>query len=885
MRRKKITSVLLPLLLSVSLACSPFAALPVSAEEEMPAGSGTEEDTEEAIKDEQDKKEEKEITGTSSGENENDSASDFPEDEEDSASDFPADEEVSTEGATTEVMKEEEELSEKDDVSEDIAAPGEENGSENLQDDKEVNGEAEENTSGVTDDVSEDALSEDEDTSAEDVDAEERTSEQTEETEVAEEPNDHANGNTSEEVSDVQEGINADGSESGEETVEQEVEEAEGREAALAAVDDAYSGKWGDNLTWKLTGENNSLTLTISGSGAMKDRENSESGYPWYSKKSSITRIVIGKGVTSIGESAFNESERLQSVSLPAGMKVIGESAFCCCPKLKSVRIPEGVTRIEGSAFSLCNGLSSINIPRSLKYLGAYAFNECINLKQNIVIPKGVTEIGTRTFWGCGITGVSIPSTVKTIDDEAFYMCESLKKVTIEKGVTSIGERAFQRDYELGYIDIPSSITYIGEDAFRDIKLPWYYDGDGQACKFNIDDIKAWFNIEYGGNSGITLWGDLYLNGKPLTNVTIPEGTKVIKIGSLDYKFNVKSLTIPTSVTSIQDGALCATNITKINVKDIKTWINMDFKGFNNVWYLYVNGKPCKDLVIPKDVTNIKTGPFHSCGNIKTITIQNGIKDIPEKAFMNTSVSKVIIPASVKTIGARAFSGCGKLKRIWVPRTVKKIGNGAFNNGAHKEEKEKRIVILYQGSKAQWNSATTKKHSYARKIQYKCFNVDIKTKLPKSSYSYTGKAVKPEPKVTYKGKTLKKGVDYTVSYKKNKNVGIASYIIKGKGKYSGKTEDYFLIRPKAPKIIKATQTSKGIRVTWAKQTDELSEFYIFYGKVGKGSRVAFAKNTSVSKLLKTKKKGKYYIYIKAYKYMGLNTYISSASKKVYVTVK
>lgn len=73
-----------------------------------------------------------------------------------------------------------------------------------------------------------------------------------------------------------------------------------------------------------------------------------------------------------------------------------------------------------------------------------------------------------------------------------------------------------------------------------------------------------------------------------------------------------------------------------------------------------------------------------------------------------------------------------------------------------------------------------------------------KITLTKSSYTYTGKAIKPEVKVVNsKKKTLKKGTDYTVSYKNNTNAGTASVIIKGKGKYNSYVKKTFKIKKKS----------------------------------------------------------------------------------------
>ncbi len=81
----------------------------------------------------------------------------------------------------------------------------------------------------------------------------------------------------------------------------------------------------------------------------------------------------------------------------------------------------------------------------------------------------------------------------------------------------------------------------------------------------------------------------------------------------------------------------------------------------------------------------------------------------------------------------------------------------------------------------------------------------VKVKLAKTSYVYNGKARKPAVKVTYNGKTLKKGRDYSLTYKNNKDAGKASVIIKGLGAYTGKRTVKFTIN-KAKQKLKVAST-------------------------------------------------------------------------------
>lgn len=148
------------------------------------------------------------------------------------------------------------------------------------------------------------------------------------------------------------------------------------------------SGTCGDNVTWVL---DDSGTLTISGTGAMKDYSPSSSGKaPWYSNRSSITQVIIESDVTSVGTYAFYECSNLISVTIQYGVASIGSGAFSYCSSLANITIPDSVTTIGQSAFYRCENLTSMTIPDGVTSIGSYAFDRCSGLT-SITIPSSVT--------------------------------------------------------------------------------------------------------------------------------------------------------------------------------------------------------------------------------------------------------------------------------------------------------------------------------------------------------------------------------------------------------------------------------------------------------------------------------------------------------------
>lgn len=300
---------------------------------------------------------------------------------------------------------------------------------------------------------------------------------------------------------------------------------------AVVANAATYSGKCGNNVTWKLN--TSTGVLAISGSGAMSNYS-PFSSTPWSYYSSYIKTVTIANGVTSIGDSAFFECGNLTSITIPKGITSIGSSAFSWCNNLKSVTLPDGVTSIGSNAFEGCQNMTSIKIGNGLVYIGSYAFSWCRSLT-SITLPKGVTEIGNYAFDSCSsLTSITLPDSVTFIGDEAFASCSSLKSITIPKGVTDIGVGMFGGCSSLTSVTIPSGVTGINEAAFS-------------RCT-GLKNIIIPNSVAYIGDRAFSWCNNL-------TTIIIPSGVTYIGAQVFSDCSSLTSVTIPSSVTNIHEYA------------------------------------------------------------------------------------------------------------------------------------------------------------------------------------------------------------------------------------------------------------------------------------------------------------------------------------------
>ncbi|MBQ5711151.1 MAG: leucine-rich repeat domain-containing protein, partial [Oscillospiraceae bacterium] len=238
----------------------------------------------------------------------------------------------------------------------------------------------------------------------------------------------------------------------------------------------SIGGMCGDDVTWELGSDR---VLRISGSGPMANYSSFDSRYaPWYENRASIDEVVVGPGVTTIGDDAFYSCKYLTSVTLPEGLTTIGSGAFSFCDHLLNITFPKGLETIGRCAFIECEMLDDIVLPEGLVTIDVGGFEWCTGLT-NVTFPKGLETLGESAFLGCkSLASVVLPEGLVTVGEYAFSECESLRSAYFSEGLRSIGDGAFIFCYNLKTVVLPEGLTSIGRAAFEEcymlssVKLP-----------------------------------------------------------------------------------------------------------------------------------------------------------------------------------------------------------------------------------------------------------------------------------------------------------------------------------------------------------------------------------------------------------------------------
>ena len=257
----------------------------------------------------------------------------------------------------------------------------------------------------------------------------------------------------------------------------------------------ATSGDFGVNncLHWKVTSTFTSKTLTITGTGAMPDFDFPNGNLaPWWNYealgmnaiseidfdiKGNLKRVIIGDGVTNVGDYALFCLPAATQVTLPESVTRIGRYGIAMCSALTGMSIPKGVTEIGD--FGLAgNGLTAVTLPDGLQSLGRGAFDTCASLS-GMTLPAAITAVPGKCFADCTkLLNVKYAGTVTAIGDLAFESCKSLVTAPIPATVTELGASAFNGCVALTDVTLPAGVTAIPDGCFqgcialKDMKLP-----------------------------------------------------------------------------------------------------------------------------------------------------------------------------------------------------------------------------------------------------------------------------------------------------------------------------------------------------------------------------------------------------------------------------
>lgn len=295
--------------------------------------------------------------------------------------------------------------------------------------------------------------------------------------------------------------------------------------------------------------------------------------------------------VTAINQGAFYDRRDLLSVQIGDSVRDIMSQAFFQCERLETLKFGKMVRTLGSSSFSCCYKLESIRIPDSVSVIGEGAFANCSNLKY--------VEMNNKVNW---------------IKASAFSECRKIEHVVFKKPQLLTNENT-------------SYTLYFSESAFQNCT---------GIRRVDIEDLAAWCNTSGNGwpSSPLTYGPDLYLNGKLITKLVIPESASNIGNYSFQNCPSIISVELPE-----------------------KIWVSESSFRYSNIHSLRLRGG---------ESTYLSGLAFSNCSNLKKVIADSSTPaNISENTFNSDTYYKGTLYVPIGAKGAyKAATGWSQFSNI-----------------------------------------------------------------------------------------------------------------------------------------------------------------------------------------------------------------------------
>ena len=355
-----------------------------------------------------------------------------------------------------------------------------------------------------------------------------------------------------------------------------------------------------------------------------------------FSGVTGLTSLTLPNSLEIIGKEAFR-GFKITDTSEGAGLffdggtqaksLVIGDYAFANC-YIPSLTLPSHTKSIGDYCFNNANVYNKvITLNRGLETIGEYAFVDF----DTKCVTNSVTYAETFTL--------TIPGTVKVIGAYAFYQNKKVN-VIFNEGLEVIGECAFMDTYAITGLTIPTSVTTIEYGAFLN-------SAGLKNLTFKLKDMQS------SRESQLKYIGAYAFCETAITSVTIPKN--VTEIGACAFSDCYYLTTVKFEAGGTEDIAFGTVYFNQVRDPDAAQWVTVAERGrvFQNCISLTSVTLPARlTEIYPYSFYNCCSPNAGECTSALSVTFEEGSKlaVIGEYAFYNCHLQSIVIPASIQNL-------------------------------------------------------------------------------------------------------------------------------------------------------------------------------------------------------------------------------------------
>ncbi len=367
-----------------------------------------------------------------------------------------------------------------------------------------------------------------------------------------------------------------------------------------------YSGS-ANTIEWRIY---DNRVMLLSGTGSTGKYNNSKR--PWAEYEDSFSDVVVGEGITELGDKTFNAYKKvLKSITLPNTLEYIGASVFSDCTALTEIKLPNtSLTGIGNSAFGGCTGIKHFHIPATVKFThrddSEYAIRNRIS----------------NSFSAClGIETITVDWM------STYYRCEDGILYTLDKSAI-----IFVYDLNGTTLTIPKTVISIQSSAL---------DTCTELERFECEEGSKYYTAADGVLYANTSQGKMLVMApkKLAGKLVVPDDVTIVRQNAFNSCTLLTEVQLPSSLTKI-DGAtfrFCS-SLAKINIPESVTYIGQrSFEGCSSLPEV---------LTIPKSVKYIGEYAFNGCTSLKFIYIEPDSVEIASAKIVFPYNAILICPKS-----------------------------------------------------------------------------------------------------------------------------------------------------------------------------------------------------------------------------------------------